>query len=238
MQATARPRVLADVFIPAAAVQSRANRLAIDAALVIGFAFVIAICAQLAFKLPTTTVPITGQTFGILVSGGALGSKRGGAAALLYMLVGMVGLPVFAPTGNFMAEKSAHFVFPWLGGSGLLWNMSSGGYIVGFVVAAFIVGWLAEKGWDRQSKGVLAMLIGSVAVYVFGLAWLAVYIQTHAPVNAFFEGLYPGSSLLVKTLNGGLFPFVGGDALKLVLASLALPGAWALVSKIKGEPKG
>ena len=152
MVASPRQRVLVDVLLPDIGANSRASRLALDSALVVGFAFLVAVCAQIAFKIPTTTVPITGQTFGVLLTGGALGSRRGGLSMLLYMLVGMMGLPVFAPNPSFLAEKTSHLVFPWSGTSGQVWDLSSGGYIVGFVLAAFLVGLLAESTAASRSS--------------------------------------------------------------------------------------
>lgn len=238
MQATAKPRVLIDVVIPRIGVESRANRLALDAAIIVGFALFVALCAQLAVKIPTTTVPITGQTFAVLLTGGALGSRRGGLSMLVYMVMGMATVPVFAPSASFLGEKTFHVLFPWSGTSGQLFDMSSGGYIVGFALAAFLVGLLAEKGWDRRSSVPLAMIIGSLAVYALGLPWLAWFIGSGATIPGLDLTYYDaigGSNVLDKTLKGGLYPFIGGDAVKLLGAALVLPGAWALVDRIKGS---
>ena len=240
MEATAQPRVLIDVVIPRIGADSRANRLALDATIIVGFALFVAVCAQLAVKIPTTTVPITGQTFGVLLTGGALGSRRGGLSMLLYMVMGMATVPVFAPTSSFLGEKTFHALFPWSGTSGQLFDMSSGGYIVGFALAAFLVGLLAERGWDRRST-VLAMVIGSLAVYAIGLPWLGWFIGSGATIPGLDLTYYDaigGSNVLDKTLKGGLYPFIGGDALKLLAAALVLPGAWALVDRIKGRRPG
>jgi biotin transport system substrate-specific component len=241
MEAGTRHKVLMDVVIPGARTESRANRLALDASLVIGFAFLVALCAQIAFKIPTTTVPITGQTFGVLLTGGALGSRRGALSMLVYMLVGMASLPVFAPKSGFLGEKTFHLVFPWSGSSGQVWDMSSGGYIVGFVLAAYLVGLLAERGWARRSTVPLAMVAGNLSIYLIGLTWLAVFIASGATIPGLDLTYYDaisGSNVLDKTLRGGLFPFIGGDALKLLAAALVLPGAWSLVDRIRGRPPG
>jgi biotin transport system substrate-specific component len=238
MQATANPRVLIDVVIPRMGTESRANRLALDAAIIVGFALFVALCAQLAVKIPTTTVPITGQTFGVLLTGGALGSRRGGLSMLVYMVMGMATVPVFAPSSSFLGEKTFHVLFPWSGTSGQVFDMSSGGYIVGFALAAFLVGLLAEKGWDRRSSVPLAMIIGSLAVYAIGLPWLAWFIGSGATIPGLELTYYDaigGSNVLDKTLKGGLYPFIGGDAVKLLGAALVLPGAWALVDRLKGS---
>ncbi len=236
MVASARPKVLVDALIPGIGAGTRANRFAIDATLVVGFALLLAVCAQIAIRIPTTTVPITGQTFGVLLAGGALGSRRGGLSMLLYMLMGMVGLSVFAPAPSPLGDQQVlHFILPWSGGEGLVWAMSSGGYIVGFVPAAYVVGLLAERGWDRRSTVPVAMLIGSVLIYAVGLPWLGIHITNNDGLRAYFEGIYPGASVVQMTLKGGLYPFIGGDAVKLLLATMLLPGAWAVVDRIKGR---
>ena len=238
MEAIARPKVLIDAVIPDGGGRSLANRLAMDAALVLGFPFLVAVCAQVAIKIPTTTVPITGQTFAVLLTGGALGSRRGGLSMLVYMLLGMAGLPVFAPGSSPLGDQQVlHFILPWSGSEGLVWAMSSGGYIVGFVIAAYLVGLLAERGWDRHSAVPLAMLIGNIAIYVVGLPWLGIHIANNDGLHGYFEGIYPGASVVQMTLKGGLYPFIGGDALKLLAAALVLPGAWALVGKVKRRPE-
>ncbi len=238
MEATANPRVLIDVVIPRMGMESRANRLALDAAIIVGFALFVALCAQLAVKIPTTTVPITGQTFGVLLTGGALGSRRGGLSMLVYMVMGMATVPVFAPSSSFLGEKSFHVLFPWSGTSGQVFDMSSGGYIVGFALAAFLVGLLSEKGWDRRASVSLAMIIGSLAVYAIGLPWLGWFIGSGATIPGLDLTYYDaigGSNVLDKTLQGGLYPFIGGDAVKLLAAALVLPGAWVLVDRLKGS---
>jgi biotin transport system substrate-specific component len=104
-------------------------------------------------------VPLTGQTFGVLTVGAALGFRRGGAAVLLYLLIGLVGLPFFAEGKGGVAVLAG----------------GTGGYLIGFVIAGAIVGRLAELGWDRRILGSLgAMLIGSVIIYAIGLPWLMV----------------------------------------------------------------
>ena len=235
MQASARPGVLIDAVLPRIGAPTRVNRLALDAVLVVGFALLVAVCAQIAIRIPTTTVPITGQTFGVLLTGGALGSKRGGLSMLVYMLMGTAAIPVFAPGSSFLGEKTAHFILPWNGTEGLVWDMASGGYIVGFVLAAYVVGLLAERGWDRRTTVLLAMIVGNVCVYLVGLPWLAAHIETNQGLYDYYQGIYPGADLLEVTLKGGLFPFIGGDSLKLMAATLVLPGAWAVVDKVKGR---
>ena len=240
MQAEIQKRVLIDVILPDMRTLPRANRLAVDVVLVISFALLVALCAQIAIKIPTTTVPITGQTFGVLLTGGALGSKRGGLSLLFYMLMGMASVPAFAPKSSYLTEKPFHFVLPWSGESGQVWDMSSGGYIVGFILAAFLVGLLAERGWDRRASVPIAMLIGNVAIYLIGLPWLAIFIGSGATIPGLdltYYEVISGSNVLDKTLTGGLYPFIGGDALKLLAAAMILPGAWSLIHKTKDRDK-
>jgi biotin transport system substrate-specific component len=165
----------------------------------------IALSAQITIHLPGTPVPISGQTFAALLVGSAYGARRGFATFALYMAIGAVGLPVFQS-----------------GTSG--WDVISGatgGYLVGMLLAAGFVGALAERKWDRTlSTSLSAMLTGSVIIYICGLAWLY-----HELPNATFDG----------TLHAGLYPFVVGDLIKLYLAGALLPGAWALVRRLRGE---
>jgi len=164
-----------------------------DALVVAGGAGLIAASAQVSFGHP---VPITGQTFAVLLVGASLGTVRGGAAGLLYVLLGLV-TPVYA-------------------GHGEGWDVitgASGGYLVSYPFVTALTGWLAEHRWDRRfSSAIGAMLTGKVVIYLFGLPWLAVVLNTNPE----------------KTLELGLYKFVPGDTLKLYLAAAALPGAWRL----------
>ena len=193
--------VLADAVIPVSG--DRAWRLARDAALVVAGCLFVALLAQVKIPLGFTPVPITGQTFAVLLVGASLGSWRGGGALLLYLVAGS-WLPFYAG-----------------GASGFVWSIASGGYIVGFIPAAFAVGWLCERGWDRKPRILLAMLAGNVILYVPGLLWLATFA--------------PAESRWATTMEWGLYPFIIGDAVKLAAASLLLPGAWQLVNLVKGS---
>jgi biotin transport system substrate-specific component len=177
-----------------------------DALLVTGGAGLIWATAQVAFKLPFTPVPITGQTFSVLLVGASLGTVRGGASALLYVLWGLV-----APQLGVHAQIYApHTGYGWA-----TITSASGGYLVSYPFVSALTGWLAEKRWDRKfSSAVGAMLTGNVVIYLFGLPWLAVVLNTN----------------LEKTLEYGLYPFVPGDTFKLYLAAAALPAAWKLVA--------
>ena len=189
--------------------------LARNSLVVLGFCVFVALCAQIVVRLPFTTVPITGQTLGVLLTGAALGSRLGAVTLLLYLVAGSVGFPVYGG-----------------GGSGALWSMTSGGYLAGFVVAAWLVGLLAGRGWDRRPRGVLAMLLGNGVIYLFGLPWLAFFIASSTDLQSFI----PGATLLEKTLNGGLWPFIPGDVIKLLLAAAVLPSAWTLVLRREESP--
>src|SRR6266540_2570279 len=146
-----------------------------DALLIAGGAGLIAASAQVSFKLPFTPVPITGQTFSVLLVGASLGTVRGGAAALLYVVMGIAGAPVYA-SGNHGWE---------------IITGASGGYLVSYPFVSALTGWLAEKKWDRRfSSAVGAMLTGNVVIYLFGLPWLAVVLGTGLE-DTLEKGLYP-----------------------------------------------
>ncbi len=190
----------ADAATLRVAVFPRAGALA-DAVLVLGGAGLVALAAQLEIHLGFTPVPITGQTFAVLLVGASLGALRGTASLALYLLAGLVGAPVYSG-----GEEGWEIV------SGV-----TGGYLVGFVVAAAVTGWLAELRWDRRfSSALSAMLIGSVIIYAFGLPWLA-----HAADLGW-----------QKTFENGLYPFVVGDLAKLWLAAALLPATWRLVERV------
>jgi biotin transport system substrate-specific component len=146
-----------------------------DVVLVAAGAGLIAGAAQVAIRLPFTPVPITGQTFAVLLVGASLGTVRGGSSALLYVLLGVTGVPVYA--------HAAHG-FAVIGGA-------SGGYLVSYPFASALVGWLSERRWDRRfSSAIRAMLTGNVVIYLFGLPWLAVVL--HTGLEKTLElGLYP-----------------------------------------------
>lgn len=197
--------VLADVVFPAALRRTRAQQRIADAALVLGGSLLTALAARLTIPLPFTPVPITGQTFAVLLVGAALGSRRGALSMALYVLEGALGLPVFA------------------GGTAGLGRLlgPTGGYLVGFIAAAFVTGWLAERGWDRRPlTTALAMLAGNLVIYLFGLPWLA----------AFLGGRFLGPK---GALALGLLPFIPGDLVKLALATFLLPSAWWIVRAVR-----
>ena len=167
-----------------------------DGLLVISGSLLVAALAQVSIPLPFTPVPITGQTFAVLLMGAALGSRRGAASLGLYVIEGALGLPVFAGGASGIARLFG----------------PTGGYLIGFVAAACVVGWLAERGLDRRWRTALPVfLAGEIVIYLIGVPWLAVFIGAD------------------KALAGGLWLFLPGDAVKLLLATVALPSTWALV---------
>jgi biotin transport system substrate-specific component len=151
------------------------QRLHVDAVVVGAGAALISLAAQVSIPLPFTPVPITGQTFAVLLVGASLGTARGGSSALLYVLLGIAGAPVYA-----------HGASGWAVITG-----ASGGYLVSYPFASALTGFLAERRWDRRfSAAIGAMLTGNVLIYLFGLPWLAVVL--HAGLEKTLEyGLYP-----------------------------------------------
>lgn len=187
--ATPQPRVLADT-IPAAWVR--------NVVLVVGAAAFVAVCAQIAIPLPFTPVPLTLQTFAVVLSAGVLGSWRGAAAMLLYAVVGSLGAPIF-----------------FQGSSGF--GGVTFGYVIGFIIGAFIVGKIAEHGATRTFwRAVGLMVLGNAIIYVFGTTWLAISLQWD-PATAIAKGV---------------LPFLVGDAIKILIAAGVLPLAWRVVRKV------
>ena len=229
---------LADAVFPRIRTDSRIAALARDIALMMGFAGFVALFAQIAVRLPWTAVPITGQTFAVLVTGGALGAWRGAGSLSIYMIVGMIGLPVFAPGfAGVDGSWDMHFILPWDGSHALVWDISSGGYIVGFILAAGLVGYLAERQWDRKPWVHMGMFLGNATLYIPGILWLVYLIGSgweHPVAHKPLADLIAGSGTWDKALKGGLYPFIVGDLMKLSLASITLPAAWSLVARFKG----
>jgi biotin transport system substrate-specific component len=165
---------LADFLIPIRVAEPLGVRVR-HIALIVAGSLLIYLSARVVIPLGFTPVPITGQTFGVLLVGGALGFRRGFASVALYVLVGLVGVPFFAENK---------------GGIDVILG-ATGGYLVGFIVAGAIVGRLAELGWDRNLVGsIAAMAIGSIVIYVIGVPWLAVVIGA-GPAEAIEKGLTP-----------------------------------------------
>lgn len=182
---------IADFLVPIR-VGERVNARVRDIALVVAGALLIYLTARVAIPVPGSPVPITGQTFWVLLVGGALGFRRGLIGVALYVLLGVIGLPFFAE-GK--------------GGISVIWG-ATGGYLIGFVIAGALVGRLAELGWDRKLGGALgAMLLGSAVIYAIGLPWLGVVIGS-SPSDTIAQGLTPfifGDALKL-VLAAVLFP--------------------------------
>jgi biotin transport system substrate-specific component len=172
--ATEKGITIADFLVPVRVGERVSPRLR-NAALIVAGAILIYLCAQVAIPRPGSEVPYTLQTFGVLVVGGALGMRRGFLAALLYMLVGLVGVPFFAEhKGGVQVVLGA-----------------TGGYIVGFVLAGALVGRLAELGWDRKIGGAIgATVLGSLTIYAIGVPWLAVTTGMSLG-DAIMDGMVP-----------------------------------------------
>lgn len=227
MQVAQRRPTLIDIALPGQGIVR-------DVALVVGFSILVTVFAQIAVKLPFTTVPITGSTLAVLLAGGALGAWRGAASLSLYAVWGTIGIPVFAPRAAALEGELVHFIFPWVGFGEPVWASTTGGYVVGFILAAYVVGWLAERGWDRGRYVIVAMLAGNVLLYVPGLLWLGYVISSGVLDESLgfdLASVIPGDNTLDKTLVGGLYPFIVGDLVKLYIASVALPGAWTLLGR-------
>ena len=200
------PGTLADLLLPDAAGLARPAR---DLALIVVGSLLVALLAQVKIPLGFTPVPITGQTFAVLLVGAMLGGWRGGAALALYALAG-AGLPFFAG-----------------GASGWFWTLPSGGYIVGFIPAAALVGWLCQRGWNRRPWLLAAMLLANAVIYVPGLLQLNLFLPPDAAAAWGCADVW----------QCGLLPFIPGDLVKLIAVSLAVPAGWALLDRfVPGGP--
>ncbi len=164
-----------------------------NAVLAVAGTLLVAAAAQV--NVPMLPVPMTLQTLAVLMIGAAYGARLGAATLALYALEGAIGLPVFA---GFK--------------SGVM--LASFGYVLGFIAAAYVVGHLAERGWDRSpARMFAAMLLGAAVLYVPGLVWLSAWIGVE------------------KAIQFGLIPFIPGDLVKAAVAALGLPAAWALLGR-------
>ncbi len=190
------------------ATHHRDSSAAIRAASVVLLAMTTAAAAQISVPLPFTQVPFTFQPMIVLLGGLALGARAGAAAQVLYLLAGAAGLGVFAASPT-LPQGMLRLIGP------------TGGYLLSYPIAAFIVGRLAERGFDRRyATSVLAMLAGLVVIYLAGVSMLALVTR---PVGA------PMSSALWNAMLTGVVPFVAADLVKLLLAAGIVPGIWKLV---------
>ena len=178
--------------------------IATDIVLVLAGALFTAALAQV--TIPLWPVPVTGQTLAVLLVGSTLGAVRGATSLATYALIGVLGLPVFAPN-----DDGSH-----LTGMAAL-TAPSFGYIIGFILSAALVGWIAERAGDRKILGaVLSFLGGTVATFAIGLPWLAISL-----------GL-----TFAQTLEFGLYPFIIGGLIKAGIAAIIIPGVWAALTVI------
>lgn len=199
------PGTLADIVLPDSAGTARIAR---DVALIVAGSLLVALFAQIKIPLGFTPVPITGQTFAVLLVGALLGGWRGGLALALYAIEGAF-LPFFAG-----------------GASGWFWLLPSGGYIVGFIPAAAVVGFLCQWGWSRRPWVLLAMLLGNVALYIPGLIQLSWFLPADVATTWGCADVW----------QCGLLPFIPGDLVKLVAASLVVPAGWVVLDWFSGRP--
>ena len=231
LPADQRGLTIADFLVPNQLGERIGSRLRHVALIVLG-ALLVAVCAQITIVqegqtipivgdfriyLAESPVPITGQTFAVLLVGGALGLRRGFLSIALYLVLGLF-LPFYAGGASgldtFVSRSGGTIV---LG--------TTGGYLVGFLLAAAITGRLAEIGWDRNLLGAIAaMFIGNVAIYAVGLPWLALALPAE------FAGARWETAVAF-----GLTPFIVTDAVKLLLAAAAFPAAWWVVGRRAGE---
>ena len=196
-------QVLADLFPRR---DSRSRAFIQDAVLVVGFALLTAIAAQIEIPLGFTPVPLTGQTFAVLLSGAVLGMRRGALSQLVYWFAGLTGLPFYS------------------GGAGG-WEKGTGatmGYLIGFIVASGAIGYLAERKHDRNfATSLPAMLLGSTIIYAFGAAWLSIHLNL------------PLANGEQNAISLGVAPFLVGDLLKALVAAGCTTSVWAAISKNK-----
>ena len=199
VSAAARGLTIADFLVPVRVGERVSPRIR-DVGLVLAGAALLVLGSRISIPLPGNPVPFTLQTLAVLLVGGALGLRRGAISTVLFIALGVVGVPVFA--------ESRHGLDVILG--------ATGGYLVGFIVAAALVGRLAELGWDRHIGGSVGMnLIGTAVIYVVGVPWLAVVLGV--PLD--------------KAITLGLLPFLVGDAIKLLVAAGTFPVAWWVVGR-------
>ena len=190
------------------------RKLVTDIVLVAAGAALVSLAAQLTIPLPF--VPITGQTLAVLLVGASLGASRGAISLALYAALGLVGLPVFAPEddGSHVTGLTA------LGGS-------SFGYILGFILSAALIGWLAQRQWERKILGGLAAFAaGTLATFAIGLPWLAAWFGAHGlPTDLWF------------VLEQGFFPFLIGGAVKAAIGAGLIRLAWVGVQRADERAK-
>ncbi|MFJ6652551.1 biotin transporter BioY [Microbacterium sp. NPDC091313] len=196
------PRVLADL---AGRPRTRGRALAVDAGLVVAGVALMALLAKVSFFIGP--VPITGQTAGVILVGAALGARRGAISLAAYAAVGLAGLPVFAG--------------PLAGPSYVL--APSFGFVIGFIPAAYLAGWFAERAWDRRPvRAFLGFVLASIVPFLIGVPYLALILAT----------VLGQQVTVASVLDAGVVPFLLPGLFKAAVVALALPGAWALVRSV------
>jgi len=197
--AAPRRAVLADLITRPS---SRARAFAVDAVLVLNGVAIVALLAKVSFFIGP--IPITGQTLGVIVVGAALGARRGAAALTTYLLLGLAGLPIFAG--------------PIAGPAYVL--MPSFGFVLGFIPAAFVAGWFAERSWDRRPVlAFVGFVAASVLPFLIGVPYMALILVTVLGQEITLESV----------LDTGVMPFIVPGLIKAAIAALLVPGAWLLV---------
>jgi len=198
VEAGTRNVTMIDLFVDLDSAKSRLGAAMRAVGIILLFNLSLALAAQVRIPLLFTPVPITGQTFIVLLTGALLGPRLAAAAMVAYLLEGAAGLPVFQG-----------------GNSGIAYMFGpTGGYLIGFIASASIVGWFARRGFDRRFvTAAAAMAAAEIALYSCGLAWLSLF----APAD--------------KLLQMGLLPFIPGDIVKIAAAAAVLPTGWALLGK-------
>lgn len=176
------------------------STVATQAMLVTGGVAFLALLAQIALPIPGSPVPVTGQTLGVLLIGSSYGAALGSFTFLSYLLIGIAGVPVFAHQGAGLARLTG----------------ATGGYLVGMLLATYLVGYLSGRKWDqRLQTSIFTMLAGSVVTFTFGLIWLHSYTDKSWS----------------WTINAGLTPFILGEVIKIGIAGTSLPVIWRVVQK-------
>jgi biotin transport system substrate-specific component len=174
----------------------------INTAFVLGGTVFMALMAQIAIPVPGSPVPITGQTLGVLLIGTAYGASLGLATIAIYVALGLIGAPILAQGAHGFARLSG----------------PTGGYLVGMLIAAYLVGFLAERHWDvRLQTSFGQMILGEILVFAPGLIWLKIYT----------------GATWTWTIAAGFTPFIVGEIIKIGLAGFALPSVWAIVRRVR-----
>ena len=188
-------------------VADRAMAATIRAAATLLMVVLTAVAAQVSIQLPFTPVPFTLQPMLVLLGGAALGSRLGMASQILYLSAGLAGLPVFAAS-SVLPQGPLRLLGP------------TGGYLMAYPFAAFVTGWLAERGFDRRYvTSVVAMAAGLLLIFAGGVTWLALFAQP-SPVG------------FAQAVSGGVLPFFPADIVKLFIAAAVLPTIWKITGRI------